>query len=368
MFNRKAIWLRPLLIIVGFLYGFVVTVRNILFDIGWFKSKSFRIPVISIGNITVGGTGKTPHVEYLLNLLLPKFQVAVLSRGYKRKSSGFKILDVDTGPDMAGDEPCQMKHKFPEASIAVDANRVRGIESLKKHIPALQVVLLDDAFQHRYVSPGLNILLIDYNRPPFEDRMLPAGDMRESFSSIQRADMIIVTKTPEKITPIDQRIFTRNLDLYPYQTVFYTTLKYYGLKPVFPEKEDMESPEKCPDKWSVVAVSGIAVPDTFEQRVAKMFQDTHFKRFPDHHYYTRANIASIENHPGLSGKDGKRPLFITTEKDAIRLVSMQKHINYPSNWFYLPVGVMFLGGGESKFDKEIVNYVSSNRRYSVLHR
>ena len=192
-------WLLPL----SWFYGLVVGIRNALFEMGILKSHAFDVPVISVGNITVGGTGKTPHVEYLIRLLQDRWQVAVLSRGYKRHTKGFVLAS----------EPFQMKKKFPKVTVAVDRKRVHGIEELTSSNNNLDVILLDDAFQHRYVKPGINILLVDYHRLIIYDKLLPAGRMREPLTGKNRADIVIVTKCPQDLRPMEFRVITKALDL-----------------------------------------------------------------------------------------------------------------------------------------------------------
>ena len=200
-------WLFPL----SWLYGMGVRLRNTMFDIGILKERTFSIPVISVGNITVGGTGKTPHVEYLVEMLSPHCNVAVLSHGYKRKSKGFIKATVDTPMTDIGDEPYQMKQKVPNVTIAVDKDRCHGIDLLTADDERLDVVLLDDAFQHRYVKPGVNILLVDYHRLVIYDRLLPVGRLREPLSGKDRADIVIVTKCPSDLTPMQYRVITKPL-------------------------------------------------------------------------------------------------------------------------------------------------------------
>ena len=204
-------WLTPL----SWLYGMAVRLRNWLFDVGIKRSKTFSLPVISVGNITVGGSGKTPHVEYLIRLLHDKMKIAVLSRGYKRKSSGYVLATEETTMPEIGDEPFQMHQKFPDIYVAVDAKRVRGIERLQsdEETKDVDVVLLDDAFQHRYVKPGINILLVDYHRLIIYDKMLPAGRLREPLSGKNRADIVIVTKCPKDLRPMEFRVLTKAMSL-----------------------------------------------------------------------------------------------------------------------------------------------------------
>jgi len=217
------------------LYGLVTFIRNLLYDYAIIKSHEFPIPMISVGNITAGGTGKTPHVEYLLRLLKDEFNVAVLSRGYKRKTSHFILAGPESGVQDIGDEPVQIKQKFPDVHVAVDRKRVNGVEQLLTKIPDLDVVLLDDAFQHRRIKPGLSILLIDFNRPIMEDRLLPVGRLREKAYEKRRANIILVTKCPDRLKPIERRLIVKDLTLFAFQHLYFTRLGYREPVPVFME-------------------------------------------------------------------------------------------------------------------------------------
>ncbi len=276
-------WLLPL----SWLYGVGSDIRNMLFDVGILSSKSYDIPIISVGNLTVGGTGKTPHIEYLIRLLSKDYKVAVLSRGYKRRSSGYVLAKTDTPMEMIGDEPWQIKQKFPEAYVAVDANRRHGIERLMsdQETRDVQVILLDDAFQHRYVTPGLNILLVDYHRMITEDQLLPAGQLRERVSNKVRANMVIVTKCPRDLTPIGYRVVQQALHLKPFQSLFFSTFKYGNLKRLFGEGE-MQLERIRKDNMHVLLVTGIGNPQQMEQDMRKFAQYVTPLSYPDHHYYT----------------------------------------------------------------------------------
>ena len=227
-------WLYPL----SWLYGAGVCLRNKLFDWGWLRSRSFDVPVICVGNIAVGGTGKTPHTEYLIKLLQNEgINVATLSRGYKRKSKGYILATAESSVQKIGDEPYQIKSKFPDIRVAVDENRCHGIEQLLTlKSPAVDAVLLDDAFQHRHVKAGMNILLTDYHRLLCDDALLPAGRLREPACGKNRAQIVIVTKCPDDIKPIDFNIITKRLNLYPYQQLYFSRFRYGSLMPLFPEK------------------------------------------------------------------------------------------------------------------------------------
>ena len=224
-------WLYP----ASWLYGAVVMMRNKLFDWEVLQSKSFDIPIISVGNLAVGGTGKTPHTEYLIKFLCNQYKVAVLSRGYKRHTKGYVLATPESTARSIGDEPYQMHQKFPSVTVAVDEKRCHGIEKLLAlQKPSIDVILLDDAFQHRYVKPGLSILLTDYHRLFCDDTLLPAGRLREPISGKNRAQIVIVTKCPQDIKPIDYNIITKRLNLYPYQQLFFSSFRYGNLQPVFP--------------------------------------------------------------------------------------------------------------------------------------
>lgn len=232
-------WLYPL----AWLYGLVAWIRNKCFDWGLLRSRSFHAPVIGVGNLAVGGTGKTPHTEYLIRLLQDSYRVAVLSRGYKRKTKSFVLADANSTAATIGDEPYQMKQKYPETVVAVDGKRSRGIgRLLSLREPFVDVVLLDDAFQHRYVKPGLNILLTDYHRLFCDDTLLPAGRLRESMAGKDRAQIVVVTKCPADMKPIEYNIIAKRMALFPYQWLYFSTLRYGNLQPAFPDAEGGGAP------------------------------------------------------------------------------------------------------------------------------
>ena len=249
-------FVKIILLPLSVIYGVVTGARNFLFHIGVLKSQTFRVPVICVGNITVGGTGKTPHTELIISELKKKFRVACLSRGYKRKTRGFILANEHSTAAEIGDEPMQIKSKYPDILVACDGNRVRGIQKLLALPEPPEVILLDDAFQHRYVQADKNIVLIDYNRPVHEDCLLPAGRLRESVQALKRADYIIVTKCPKSIQPIEKRILSKHLKIKPYQQLFFTTLEYGKIKPLFPQYESI-----VPDRSSsILCLTGIAQP------------------------------------------------------------------------------------------------------------
>ena len=353
---------------LSWLYGCVVQARNYLFEMGVLKSESFHIPVISVGNITVGGTGKTPHIEYLIRLLKKDVKVAVLSRGYKRKSKGFLIADEQSTAQQIGDEPYQMKQKFPDATIAVEKKRAKGIKQLLKHDPKLDVILLDDAFQHRYVKPGINILLVDYHRLIIYDKLLPAGRLREPLSGKNRADIIIVTKCPKSLTPMEYRVITKAMDLFPYQELYFSTLTYGKLTPVFNEAQlhaPIETGELTELKGTnCLLLTGIASPRQMIEDLKPLTASLHPLTFPDHHSFKAQDIERInQEYAKIPGPK----CIITTEKDAARI----KHTDGLSeevrkNLYVLPLEIEFMLEQTDKFNQKIINYVRKNSKNSIL--
>ena len=348
-------WLLPL----SWLYGIGSDVRNLLFDMGILASKSYDIPVISVGNLTVGGTGKTPHIEYLIRLLSKNYKVAVLSRGYKRKSSGYVLAQPDSPMKMIGDEPWQIKQKFPETYVAVDCDRRHGIEKLTtdKETRDVQVILLDDAFQHRYVTPKLNILLIDYHRMITEDRLLPAGRLRERASNRIRANMVIITKCPRDLTPIGYRVVQQTLHLKPFQSLFFSTFKYKNLRKLFGSGEiPLEQLRK--ENMHVLLVTGIGNPEQMEQDMRKFAQYVTSLAYPDHHYFTAKDAKEINR---LAQKMPKPMIVVTTEKDAARLRNLKGLDNTVSdNTYVFPIEIEILKSKEATLNEQIINYVQKD--------
>ena len=353
-------WLYP----ASWLYGTGVWLRNKLFDWGIYKERRFDIPVISVGNITVGGTGKTPHTEYLIKLLQKNYKVAVLSRGYKRKSKGFVLAKPNTPVQMIGDEPFQMKQKFPDIYMAVDRNRCHGIDQLcNSHIaPGTEVVILDDAFQHRYVKPGMNILLVDYHRLICEDTLLPAGRMREPESGKSRAQIVIVTKCPKDITPMDLRVLSKQMALYPYQQLYFTTLAYSKLHPLF-TPGDTVSLEDIEKETHILLVTGIASPAKLIQDLSPYNKHIDSLAFSDHHDFTAKDMELIKKR-FMKLLEGKR-MIITTEKDSVRLATHPLIDEALRPYIYvLPIEVSFLQDQQELFNSNITDYVRKNSRDS----
>ena len=355
-------WLLPL----SWFYGIGVGFRNFLFEVGILKSRAYKIPVISVGNITVGGTGKTPHVEYLVRLLKDLMNVAVLSRGYKRRSRGFMIAEKDTPMQLIGDEPFQMKQKFPNVTIAVDKKRTRGIELLTQgedSKSSIDVILLDDAFQHRYVKPGINILLVDYHRLVIYDKLLPAGRLREPMKGKDRADIVIITKCPKDLKPMEYRVITKAMNLYPYQSLYFTSIGYEELRPVFASKGKKRSIDSLADE-NVLLLSGIASPRQLTEDLTPKVKSITPLTFADHHNFKKKDIAQLNE---LYDQMPQPKCVITTEKDAARLMNV-KGISEAvrQNLYTLPVHVNFMLDQEESFNQNIIGYVRKNSRNSIL--
>lgn len=352
--KNKSIIVKILLWPLSVVYGAVVCVRNWLFDRGILPSEEFETPVISVGNITVGGTGKTPFTEYLIRSLKEEHKLGVLSRGYKRKSSGYRLLTKNDTPVTVGDEPYQMKRKFPDVTVAVDANRRRGIRQLMKLEKGKpDLIILDDAFQHRYVQPLINILLVDYNRNITDDHLLPIGQMREPKRSMRRADVIVVTKCPDSITPMDMRFIRKNINPYPYQCLWFTKLGYGEMVPLFPHKKKHNALTLSDlSKSSVLALTGIASPAPFisylEQHVAKVES----LPFRDHHHYSQSDMDRIAK--SFEEMEGAQKYILTTEKDAVRLMTCETFPEALKNKiYYIPLTITFVRDEATQFETRL---------------
>ena len=342
-------WLLPF----SWLYGCAVRFRNFLFEVGVLKSRAFDVPVISVGNITVGGTGKTPHVEYLIRLLQDKVKVAVL------------LATADTPMRKLGDEPFQMKQKYPNVTVAVDKKRVRGIRRLTDNsvVEDIDVILLDDAFQHRYVNPGINILLVDYHRLIIYDKLLPAGRLREPLVGKNRADVVIITKCPKNLKPMEFRVIMKAMSLFPYQQLFFTTLDYDPLQPLFGGKPRQLSDMKAGEH--VLLLTGIASPEQIKLDITEM-ADCQLTAldYPDHHNFKRKDAERI-NREFASLPEPR--CIITTEKDATRLQTLDGLSDeVKASLYVLPVRIRFMQDQEESFNQNILGYVRKNSRNSIL--
>jgi tetraacyldisaccharide 4'-kinase len=344
---------------IAALYGWGVRLRNKLFDKGILSSESFQLPVICIGNLAVGGTGKTPHTEYLIRLLTDAHQqIAVLSRGYRRKSKGYLLASASTTVEEIGDEPYQMKEKFPHIRVAVDERRPHGIRQLLTLTqPAVEVILLDDAFQHRYVRAGLNILLTDYHRLYADDRLLPLGRLRESDKGAARADIIIVTKCPLDLTETEEARIARKLQPAERQQLFFSGLQYGKLTPLFGGVERPLS--SLTEADHVLLVTGIATPQPLYEELLTYTPHIETRTFPDHHAFSAKELDDIRQ----TFEQKQSTLLITTEKDATRLQTHPDfHESLKPYLYKLPIEVVFLQSQQEQFNKTILQYVRENTR------
>lgn len=346
---------KVLLLPLSIIYGVVVGIRNFLFHIGILKSRRFSVPVLCVGNITVGGTGKTPHTELIIAELRKNFRVACLSRGYKRKTSGFILSDEKSTAREIGDEPMQIKNKFPDILVACDSNRVRGIEKLQALPQPPEVVVLDDAFQHRYVQADKNIILVDYNRPVYDDCLLPAGRLRENTGSLKRADYIIVTKCPSNLQPIERRILSKHLKIKPYQHLFFTKL---GYGPITSLSSKAEQITLQPDSH-ILCLTGIAQPGPYVEHLKTYTSHITELRYSDHHHFTKKDIQHIER-TFQEIKHVEKYIF-TTEKDAVRLKNTELPKELKRQIYYIPVVPVFIQD-EDLFLNEITEYVRKNQK------
>lgn len=338
--------LRKILFPFSVLYGMITGIRNFLFDKKILKSYSFSsdISIIVVGNLSVGGTGKTPQIEYLIRLLSPNYKVATLSRGYKRKSKGFLLADSTSNAEILGDEPFQYYEKFKNIQVAVDVDRKNGIEQLLSQKNKPQVILLDDAFQHRKVKAGFYILLTSFGDLYSDDYMLPAGNLRETRSGAQRADVIIVTKCPATLSLDEQNKIKARFKLTSKQELYFSFIDYDEF--IYSVHETLKVSEiKNVDK---LLLAGIAKPNPFFAYLQSKKEDRLI--FSDHHHFTEKEIIEIEN-------KAQNKLIITTEKDFVRLkgkISKKK-------LFYLPIKSKFISASDN-FDKNILNYVGKSTR------
>lgn len=332
--------LKPLSVV----YGWIVSFRNWMFNVRLLKQHEFDVPVVVVGNLSVGGTGKTPHTEYVVDILKNEYRIAILSRGYKRHTKGFIIADRRSTPSDIGDEPYQIFQKFGnDVRVAVCEDRVAGIRELLRLDPSINLVVLDDAFQHRYVKPKVSIVLMEWNRPVYNDDMMPLGRLREPQRGLLRADMVVITKCPPEIRPMDVRIFNDNLDLFPHQNIYFSHYRYGTLVSVFPdEARSIPNLSWLNSSDSILMVSGIANPKPMVRYLRNRGLTVKVKRYPDHHDFTRGDLEDIGTI--FNKMEGHSKYIVTTEKDAVRLANNPYFPHaLKAVTFYLPINVEMLG-------------------------
>lgn len=355
-------WLLPF----SWPYGCIVYFRNKLFDWKVLKREEYPVSVICVGNITVGGTGKTPHTEYIVNLLRKNHKVAVLSRGYGRKTSGYILADNNSTSLQIGDEPFQIKHKFSDVMVAVDGNRRRGIQNLLDLPEPPQIIVLDDAFQHRYVKASFEVLLTDYNRLMYRDKLLPAGRLRESVSHSRKADMIIITKCPEDLQPLDLRLLEKEVNPFPYQSLYFTKFIYKKLKPVF-ENEIEELEVTSLHNKHILLVTGIASPRTILTKLKEYSDKIETMFYSDHYTFTLSDVRDVKKRFDSIPSDNK--IIIVTEKDASRLILLKDIDSELKKYlFYLPVEVSFINErAREDFEEKIEQHVKDHGKASGIN-
>ncbi len=334
--------MKILLAIAAGLYSFVLRVRHLLYDskiIGRYRAD---IPVVCVGNITVGGTGKTPVTEFLTEQLSRKYTVAILSRGYGRKTKGY--IEVETGASYrtVGDEPKQLKRRFPDTVVVVCEKRAEGIRRIRKEHPEVNLILLDDGFQHRRVEPKVNIVLVDYTRPVMEDHMLPLGRLRDLPSQMSRANIVLVTKTPVDMTPIDRRLTVKSLKLFPYQDVFLTSMEEGEPEPLFPDVPGLVAPSR-----NIAVLAAIGNPKAMIDSLRKRYNVMTSWLYRDHHAYRVRDMKKIERLVGGLPPD---TVIVTTDKDAVKLTSRSRiPVALQRRLYKIPVRIRFDEGYREKF-------------------
>lgn len=342
-------FIRKILFPLSLLYGAITGMRNYFYDKGWFQSVPFDIPVIAVGNLSVGGTGKTPMIEYLVRLLQKDCDIAILSRGYGRKTKGFLLGAKGTNAELIGDEPYQFYKKFDRVRVAVDENRVNGVTRLLQDQRPPEVVLLDDAFQHRRIEAGFYILLTSYGKLYSDDLLLPSGDLREPRSGAHRANVVIVSKCPDDLNELKRKSIIDRLDLKDDQEIFFTGI-HYGNKAIGKTGElTLEQMQS----YQVVLVTGIANPSPLLEHLRQKGIDFEHLKFGDHHQLSRIELNRIES--ALNSLQNKNKLVLTTEKDYVR--------NFESSElpvYYMPIQTRFLEG-ENRFNHIILDYVQKNK-------
>lgn len=340
---------RYLLFPFSLIYGAAVWLRNRLYDRQILSSASFNFPVICIGNLATGGTGKTPMTEYLVRLLQPRYKTATLSRGYKRKTTGFAIADADTTALEIGDEPMQFHLKFPELTVAVGEERLVAIPQLLHERPDTQVIILDDAFQHRQVQAGLNILLTDFANLFTRDLMLPTGDLRDVRSSYRRADIIIVTKCKNNLTDEERKAIMTEINPVKDQQVYFTRLRYGNSYHLF-SKEEIDITPDC----DILLICGIANPEPLKKHITENVESYEMLRYPDHHIFDSNDLKEIKSQFAKIEKAKK--LVLTTEKDAVRLHKFEQELkDFPI--YVIPVEHEFLFGQSTEFASQLDKFI-----------
>lgn len=345
---------RILLFPFALLYWLVIGIRNWLFDKQILKTAEFGLPLICVGNLSVGGTGKSPMVEYLIELLKDKFKVATLSRGYKRKTKGYLLANENTNALDIGDEPMQFHLKFPSVPVAVGEERIEAIPQLLHDCPETGVIVLDDAFQHRSIKAGLNILLTDYSNLFTRDFYLPTGDLRDLKRSYKRAEIIIVTKCKADLNDSERQKLVKEINPLPHQHIFFTAIEYGGLYHVI-----SGTPSNFTRSTEVLLVSGIANPRPLKKMLEEHSNIYHLLQYSDHHIFTIDDLNEIrKKYDEIEITD---KIILTTEKDAVRLQKFSNEIR-ELPFYVIPVRHQFLFNEGAIFDQLVINFIKDFKK------
>lgn len=354
---------RLLLFPFTFIYALVVILRNLAYDIGFFKSRKFKIPIISVGNLTAGGAGKSPMTEYLISMFKDEYKLATLSRGYGRRTKGFLNVKSSSQAEDVGDEPLQFKQKFPEITVAVCEDRVEGVKELNQHH---ELIILDDAYQHRALRPGFSILLFDYNSLLKFQWFLPSGDLREPLSGRKRADVIVITKAPEDLPAEKRQKLISIVKPFPHQQVFFSSLEYDDLKMVLHPERKLALQNIKPETH-ILLLTGIANADPLIDHLKLFTKHLTHHLYPDHHQFSKKNISKLVSE--FKGLHSGEKLIITTEKDAQRLNSHQfKELLKDLPVYYLPVKSRIQPPDEERFNDLIIQYVRGHPVNNRVHK
>ena len=346
--------------ILSWIYTMVIVIRHRLYDWGVFKSYSFDIPIICIGNITVGGTGKTPTAEHLISLLSSDYNIAILSRGYGRRTKGYREVQTEDSYINVGDEPLQIKLKFPSTIVVVSEDRVAGIERIRKEHPEVNLIIMDDGFQHRRVKAKVNIVLVDSTRPVQRDKLLPLGRLRDFRSRLSAAHFFIVTKCTDEMTPLDRRLWRNELRSVAYQRVYFTSTTALRIEPLF----SFEEREGVDYGQQAILLAGIGNPRTFARTAEERFNVVDKLFFADHHKYTKEDIqqlySKLKKHP--------RAIILMTEKDAIKLRKSRMPKQLMQAMYYQPIEMTLVDGPDRDFIGNLIAEIDAQNSEGLSDR
>lgn len=348
--------MKYLLFPFALIYKLIIWFRNSLFNLGVFQSVEYPTKLISVGNLAMGGTGKTPHVEYLINLLGDNENISILSRGYKRKTKGYLEATNNSKSFEIGDEPKQYVTKFDNTRVFVSESRRTGIKNILDSYPSTECIILDDAYQHRWVKPGLSILLSDYHDPFYEDSIVPVGRLREPRKNYDRADIIIITKAPTVLSPIDYKITLSKIKPLKHQKIFFSYIKYGQITPVFSQNGF----NSCNEYNTIVLFTGIANTYPLEDYLKLRCTNLITVKFPDHHDFSLQDLKKVTKE--FDDQFTRNKIILTTEKDYMRLVDNQDFLDHLQNFpvFYLPIKVKIHKKWSEDFDQTVKSYVKEN--------